>query len=560
MSLSLSWCLRGAVTLLAVGAVTSVSGSLASHLAWQRQTEQLQHDLVLKRELLHSELERHRLLPSALAGDPQLAAAVRVPGSGQAYLEAQPVLAALSRRLESLAREDGSASLYLIRSDGVTVAASNHSTAASFVGNKYSFRPYFTQAMRSGTGQYFAQGTVSGVAGLYLSTRLLGGDGVVVVKVEFTALERTWRRADERVFVVDRSGTVLLASEPHLRFRVLPAVSSETVARRERPASQPDWTMVLERDLSTALWSARVGGMLAGGLAATLLAIMLWAGLLLRQQRARIRQRLEELVDARTTELRLINERLVTESEQRALADQRLARLRSDLVNINRLAVLGQVSAGVAHEINQPLAAIRGYVDNARIFLARDDTAAVTGNLAEVARLTERIALITQELRLLARKAPAVAEHVAVDEAIEGAKLLVDTVLRSHRIRVVREPASCRVRVVANRVRLEQVLVNLLQNAMEAMEDGKGGTIVVGCTREASRVRIAVRDDGPGVAEDVLSGLFTPFNTSKPLGLGMGLVICRDLLAEFGGTLSHEPNLPRGANFIIELPEATEAH
>jgi two-component system, NtrC family, C4-dicarboxylate transport sensor histidine kinase DctB len=556
---TLRWWLRGLATGLSVVLIAVATGSVRGQLEQTQQESRLLSDLALRRELLHSELERHRLLPAALAGDPELAAAVRLAGTARAELESRPQLAMLNQRLAQLAREDGSASLYLIRVDGVTVAASNHGTASSFVGSNYSFRPYFTDALQSGSGQYFARGTVSGVAGLYLSTRLADGRGVVVVKVEFTALEHTWQQQGDRSFVVNGSNTVLLASDPGLRFQSLPVAPPQGVLRRATATAQPDWTLVMERDVADVLWAARLNGSLLGGSVAGVLGIAFWAAMLLRQQRQRIRQRLEELVDARTAELREANDRLTAESTQRALSEQRVTRLRSDLVSLNRLAVLGQVSAGVAHEINQPLAAIRGYIDNARTFLARQQYVAVAGNLAEVTRLTERIALITQELRLLARKAPSAAERVSVDDAIDGARLLVDGVLRAHRVRLVRKPAHCGLFVTAHRVRLEQVLVNLLQNAVEALEGTPGGLITLSCTEAGRQVQISIQDNGPGVDESLVGELFTPFTTGKPLGLGLGLVICRDLLAEFGGTLQYRRNEPRGAIFTIELPQAMES-
>jgi two-component system C4-dicarboxylate transport sensor histidine kinase DctB len=230
--------------------------------------------------------------------------------------------------------------------------------------------------------------------------------------------------------------------------------------------------------------------------------------------------------------------------------------LRADLMQANRLAVLGQISAGVAHEINQPVAAIRGHVDNAAVLLRRGDAAAVERSLGSVAALTDRIGLITNELRLFSRKSDAAPETLRVGDAIDGALLLLDALAKSQRVRIQREEPADAITVVAHRVRLEQVLVNLLQNALEALQDRPAPLIRIRVQREDATGAVAIRicDNGPGVAPAQLAQLFMPFSTSKPLGLGLGLVICKDLLAEYGATLGHERSEHGGASFVVRFP------
>lgn len=506
----------GVVALLAL-----VGGLIAERRETQQQAIQLRTDLLLRRELLRSELDRHRLLPAVLAEDEALRAAVATrPGAGDRALR----LAQLDRRFAALAARDGAATLYLIGANGVTVAASNHDSPASFVGQDYSFRPYFRDAMRSGNGEFFAQGTVSGVPGLYLAQRLTDGAGVVVVKVEFGSLERNWMAAGDRTFVVDARDTILVTSDPALRFgrdRAVEGTAGRGTLRATADAAQQGWTLVATRDIRRALFGARVLGWTTGGLSGALLSLALgffWV--------------------------------------TRSRAEARVQQLRSDLVQSNRLAVLGQISAGVAHEINQPVAAIRGYVDNAATLLRRGDADAVGRNLDAVASLTERIGLITNELRLFSRKTVSDPEPLRVSDAVDGASLLLDALLKSQRVRLLRDEPAESVTVVAHRVRLEQVLVNLVQNAMEALQDRAAPLIRVRVQRDAiaDAVEIRVCDNGPGVAPAQLAALFMPFSTSKPLGLGLGLVICRDLLAEYGATLRYEPSEFGGASFVMRFP------
>jgi two-component system C4-dicarboxylate transport sensor histidine kinase DctB len=229
--------------------------------------------------------------------------------------------------------------------------------------------------------------------------------------------------------------------------------------------------------------------------------------------------------------------------------------MQDELIQSIKLATLGLIAAGVAHEINQPVAAIRAYADNATAFLDRADQKTAKANLSLIAGLTERIGLITDELRAFARKSSAPAAPVAVREAVDGALLLVGPRLRQQGVRVIRDEADEAARVMAERFRLEQVLVNLLQNAIEALEGRADPEIRVQVSVKRSQVRILVADNGPGVTADAAKTLFTPFATTKPRGLGLGLVISRDIVAEFGGELSLE-HAPGGARFVMSLPKA----
>jgi two-component system C4-dicarboxylate transport sensor histidine kinase DctB len=260
-------------------------------------------------------------------------------------------------------------------------------------------------------------------------------------------------------------------------------------------------------------------------------------------------------VGERTAELRRTNRKLTVEMEERRRAEAHVHQMQDQLVRSNKLATLGQIAAGVAHEINQPVAAIRTYADNAAVFLERADTKTAASNLGLIAGLTDRIGLITDELRAFARKTNAPPAPVTVRDAVEGALLLVGPRLRQQGVRVVRSEEAESLPVMAERFRLEQVLVNLLQNALEALEGAPDPQVAIQVSTRRNQVRIVVADNGPGVAPETAKTLFTPFATTKPLGLGLGLVISRDIVAEFGGELVLEPG-GGGASFVITLPKA----
>jgi two-component system C4-dicarboxylate transport sensor histidine kinase DctB len=220
------------------------------------------------------------------------------------------------------------------------------------------------------------------------------------------------------------------------------------------------------------------------------------------------------------------------------------------------LATLGQIAAGVAHEINQPVAAIRTHADSASVQLRREDAAGALRSLANIDRLTERVGVITDELRAFSRKTRSGTVAVGVDGAIDGALLLVSGRLREKGIGLERRRAPAGLAVLAERNRLEQVVLNLLQNAIEALDGVPAPVIDLGVQVKGKHVIIHVSDNGPGVTPAVRERLFTPFTTDKADGLGLGLVISRDIVAAFGGELVLEPS-STGARFTIRLAKAS---
>lgn len=592
------------ISLLLVGAATLTAGQLASDAARADLVRQANAAAALHAAVLRSELEKHRSLPFVLAQDPDVGQALATRDPGR--------LAALDRKLETLSGQTRAAVIYLLDDRGQTLAASNWRLPTSFVGSNYSFRPYFRDSLKAGSAEHFALGTVSGRPGLFLGRRVDGPKGplgVVVVKVEFDALEGEWRRSDEPAFVTDPHGIVLVTSVPAWRFRTLAPIAEPERSRlraslqfggealqplpltadprhpRERsgrlpgadqdarfiiasaPASSPGWTLHVltasDRALDASVTAARAMTLILTSLIVAVVAIILYrrqraVRLAAAQEAARIE--LEARVVDRTRELSAANQQLVLEMDERRRAEANLHRLQDELVQANKLATLGQIAAGVAHEINQPVAAIRAYADNAQVFLDRQQSEQARENLGIIGSLTARIGLITDELRAFARKSTGQVQAVKVEAAIEGALVLVGARLRQQGIRLVRAGLEGEVLVMAERMRLEQVLVNLLQNAAEALTDTIDPLIRVEVRRAGKTVRITVADNGPGLAPEAAEGLFTPFVTTKPQGLGLGLVISRDIIAEFGGELSSLPadgnQDPGGAAFVITLRAA----
>ncbi|WP_294255893.1 ATP-binding protein [uncultured Sphingomonas sp.] len=513
----------------------------------------------LRAALLDSEIARFRLLPLALGDDRDVAATLAGAPAG-----------ALNTKLETLARTTGAAAIYVIGADGRTRAASNWRTPQSFVGSDYRFRRYFREASSRGEASQFALGTVSRHSGLYLARRT-PLNGVIVVKLEFDAIEAAWRRAGGDTYVEDPAGLVLVASDPGLRFAVarpiLPAVlaalrrdaalpdSSAPVllppARGDLiearvPTSQPGWTLALRRAVGPAVATAQRTAGLGALMAVLALALLLWG---LRQratQRQRRTSELETAVAERTAELR-------REIEERAALEARAADLREGLRQANRLATLGQVTASVAHETAQPVAAIRTYAETSVQLLEHGATDMVRDNLETIRHLSDRIGAVTAQLRGFSRRQPGEVRPLPLAEVLDGALLILKEQLRS--VRLERPAIGAHLLVMGGRVRLEQVFVNLLQNAAEALAGRPNPTITIRTTLADGLVWVRIQDNGPGIAPDIAARLFTPFATSRSNGLGLGLVIASDIMTDLGGSLRWLQG-ESGACFELELRRA----
>jgi two-component system C4-dicarboxylate transport sensor histidine kinase DctB len=313
-----------------------------------------------------------------------------------------------------------------------------------------------------------------------------------------------------------------------------------------------------EPALTRAARSVQLTALLAG----LLLAIAGYA-MLRRRRWALARQaalsamnaELERRVAARTAELNRSNAALAAQIAERETAETRVRVLRDELAQANRLSILGQVSAGVAHEVNQPLAAIRAYAETGGRLLDAGQADDARGNLREIVGLTDRIRAITQALRGFARRGVGEVGPIAVEDALDGALTLLAGRIRDSGVDIVRAARAPEVAVTAGRIRLEQILVNLLQNALDAVRDAVDPTIAIRVAAGQGTVAITVADNGAGVAPEMRDQLFMPFATTKPTGLGLGLVISADLAREFGGELRLEPQ-ETGTAFTLELPRA----
>ncbi len=553
-----------------------------------RAIAMLDGELQVLARSVDSEIERFRYLPSVVARDGRIRAALASP-SPAAIAQANAYLA-------DIRADSGAGELYVMTAGGLTVAASNHAEPSSFVGQNYRFRPYFQDALTTGAGRYYAVGVTTGEPGYFLASVIREGErrlGVAVVKVDMRGLERAWTESRSFAAIADGDGVIFLTGHAPWKYRPLHPLGKAELARIAvtrkydgvelaaaapvfpRMPQRPDVidlvevggphlvrSVVLESD-RWRLWAAsslapiRADAALYALLVALTGALFTGAGIYLHQRRQLVRAKLdahdqlERRVVERTAELhREIDDRRRTEDELRAT--------QASLIQAAKLAALGRMSTAIVHEVSQPLAAMENTLASTGLLAERGDSQAV-GEKVRVARdLVRRIQRTVKSLKSFARNEPARQELIDADRAVAAALELAAPRAAAEGVTIEMHALDRRAMVSAHAVRLEQVVLNLVLNALDAVRGRDNPLVSVRTERSDGAVRIHVCDNGPGVPEDVRERIAEPFFTTKITGegLGLGLSISRALIHEFGGSLVFETAEGEGATFTVCLPEA----
>ncbi len=527
-------------------------------------------------------LRRYEELPQILGGLPVLRQALQQPGDPLLQKIANEALADIRRRT-------GADVIYLLQPDGTTQVASNWAQADSFVHRNFAFRPYYREAMQGRLARFFGLGTTSIKRGYYFASAVKEGSriiGVLVVKVDLEHIERLWGNSPEQLLVIDNYGVVILSSREDWRFhasRPLSAAERDEIhANIPYPVQDPKplrlqqsaW-LSQSRTLPETGWTVSIYAprtlierpvrsvLLIGG--ATLLALLLLLTLLTLSRRhyldrialeAEAKRQLEERVLERTRELENANAQLQQEVHEREQAQRELMRAQDEVVQAGKLTALGTMSASISHELNQPLAAIRSYADNARVLLDHQRTEDARGNLEQISDLTTRMASIIAHLKAYARGARRAPENVQLQPAIEDALSMVASRRRAMNVELLRNVPDAPLWVQAGETRLRQILGNLLTNALDALaEKAPPRRLWVIASQDQHGVTLTLRDNGPGFSEDALAHAHEPFFTTKTTakGLGLGLAICDNLLRALGGRLEMGNHLEGGAVVRLHL-------
>ena len=607
--------------LLLLLAFMAVSGLAAHRIAQQLGLADLQatglHRLDLYTASLEREIGKYAFLPGTLGLERDVLALLGHPGDNA-------LAPRVSAYLEQLNERAGTLAIYLVDTTGHVVASSNWRRADSFLGEDLAFRPYFRDAMANGSGRFFGIGTTRGEPGYYLASALADESrtlGVAVIKVSLEQLENSWTTVEAPAIVSDENGVVILGSVADWKFTTLRPLDEKTrsafdqtqqynrralkplgmnelreldhgarlvriakdgpemvsvypVAGRflaqSRPLPGTPWTLTVLSHLEQVDDIAQSRATVA----VVVTALLFMLGLMANERRRHLKDRLaarealqkahDELelkVEERTADLSAANQLLQDEVTERIRAERTLRAAQDELVQAGKLAVIGQLSTGIAHELNQPLTALRTLSGNSMRFLDRGDLATTRANLERIAQLADRMGAITGQLRTFARKSGGQLQPVSLYRALDNALALLDSRLAQANADVCRSCPLPAPIALCDVNRLEQVLINLIGNALDAMDGQPAPRIEIGCEVVGRKAWLAVRDHGPGLDDEVISHLFEPFFTTKQagVGLGLGLTISAGIVRDFGGTLSGANHPDGGAVFTLEIPLADEA-
>jgi len=561
----LPWRAKLAVVLLVILAVVVVM--VSNRLLTNRYTADTRGRAEVRLALytgnLMAELQRTSVVPLLLASDPDLRKALK---DGN--------FSATSAKLIALQGELGVASIRLVDADGRVVGATNrnvlgtnHRNEVYFVGAQRSKDTIFSPVKRDAGGFDF----------LYSRAVIVDSKplGVIIVSADLMKYERAWTGLQDAIMVTDSEGTVVLSTEP--RWRGLPM--AEALALRDPPSAlaralraTAEWTQdppdayvrgeaVMKTEARipfrgwkiatfTAYGSVReqVNGILA--LEIMGFAILMAFTFYLLSRRAWSRSLSFQRESA---ELRLLNARLQRAIAEREKVKKDLEVAELTLAQSSKLAALGEMSAAVSHELNQPLAAMKTYLAGARLLLQRKRPEEALSSFQRIDDLIERMGAITRQLKSYARKGGEAFEEVDLRACVSSALAMMEPQLKARVVKISRGMPRQAVMVMADRLRLEQVIINLLRNALDATKETTDPQIDI-LLSAGETATLTVRDNGHGIID--LENLFEPFYTTKKPGegVGLGLAISSGIVTDLGGRLTARNGDGEGAVFEMQLP------
>lgn len=512
-----------------------------------------------------SELQRNQIVPQLLARDPTLIGALNSGDFSQS-----------SQRLIEYRDEIGAAGLLLLDADGRAVAA----TDRSVLGTNYRTEPYYVEALR-GSDTVFTNSVAESGARVFSYSRKIEiqGDviGVIMVEVALRKFEAAWAGFTDAIMVTNSEGVIILSTESRWRGQT----EEDALARRSAPSAiqrairaTADWgalppdaylageaVMRQETRIGFQGWRMtsfttfagvreRVNAVIA--LEITVFAILMTLVFYMVSRKATSRLLFFQQESA---ELRALNAALQREIAEREKAERHLEVAEQTIQQSSKLAILGEMSAAVSHELNQPLAAMKTYLAGAKLLLQRRRPDEALSSFQRIDDLIERMGAITRQLKSYARKGGDAFEPIDARASVSSAISMMEPQLRRRDMAISASLPRDPVTIEADRIRLEQVIVNLLRNALDATKGISEPEVQVILT-VADDVLITVRDNGHGIED--LENLFEPFYTTKAPGdgVGLGLAISSGIVNDLGGRLMARNGRNGGAVFEITLPLA----
>ncbi|MEW8562632.1 MAG: ATP-binding protein, partial [Candidatus Thiodiazotropha sp.] len=542
---------------------------------------------------LDSQLSRYNFIPQLVAKNSLLVELLKDPNNDS-------LVDVVNLFLLEINEITSASDTYLMDNTGLTLASSNWRGENPFIGQNFSFRPYFTEAMEGKVGRYYALGTTSKKRGYYFSYPVIYNAekrGVIAVKMDLSKIERYWSERQSQFIVSDPDGIIFISTNPDWLYQSIVPLSAESLARIKTSrryaetniqaleltskVAVTDSSLILkiaadnssneylsnDHDMQVAGWSVRIltpledlrqkslisaFTMLLLALSTLLVGLLAWQRHKRRREQERFnheaQKQLEKEVSLRTADLQ-------NEIEGHKQTEKTLRDTQGELIQTAKLAVLGQMSASISHELNNPLAAIRSYADNARKFLSIDKDEKADDNLQRIAELTDRMSRISSQLKFFSRRSSGQLEAANIAPIIQTAIEISRPQFKQLAISIKTDRVDDSITALVDIIQLEQVLINLINNAIQAIGDQTPGTIRITTEKENKEIRVHVDDSGPGIDEQKLDLIFEPFFTTRKSGLGLGLSISARIIDSMNGKLSAENLNSGGARLTITLPE-----
>ncbi|MCW8863279.1 MAG: ATP-binding protein [Colwellia sp.] len=553
---------------------------------------------------IESTLGRFEKIPKVLAKHPLLQQVLTSPKQSDSAEK-------LNLLLEEIGSVTQASDIYLIDKSGVTLAASNWQSERTFIGMDFSFRPYFTQAMQGSLARYYAVGLSSNKRGYYFAypvkkhTEVIG---VIAVKISIDEIENQHKESvgendynflivapDDVVFIsdqaqwrlktigeVDANKTARLNSSPRYSGREIKNLAVENVQSSYLPqgisgslyniegaeeqqlvfAQQKQmldvgWRVHLWTSLSTIEQQKSFLTIISASGYLLILFLVLFSKERMRNAKNQRNARLllEQKVKERTADLTASNALLSAEIEQRKQTQAQLNETQEELIQSAKLAVIGNMSASINHEINQPLTALRSYSQNALSYQERGQDDKTRHNLQLIITLVDRLSKIVSQFKNFSKKSMGIAAQVCLQDCIDAAISLIKHQAQSESVQLQLQLPEEKIFILGDDIRLEQVLVNLFNNAMQAMANEDNKQLTINVYRENDMAIITIKDNGPGILAGNLDKIFEPFFTTKErIGLGLGLSISQRIIESMEGKMVVENHEKGGAEFKIMLP------
>ncbi|MCF2905623.1 ATP-binding protein [Octadecabacter sp. CECT 8868] len=569
------YAIRALVPALVLGLAAGIYGASFSYFKAQ-EIEKAAARLTLYRSTLESELRHFSHLPFLLSLDPFV-----IRGISDAQIDG------LDYRLARYSQSAGLDAVFLMDAEGLTIAASNARSDSSFKGQNYAYRPYFQDAQQGQLGEFYGIGATTGIPGYFYAMVVrsaeAGQSGVIAIKIDLSRLQDDWLASGERIILANADGVVLLASDPAWRYKTLGELSddqrerilasrqfgTESLEPLDWSPDEPSRTATLGGEnlnyLSTTdlpnSWSlhfftphdqATTRAWLVTGL---FLAFVLFGFTALQFARFRRVRTALDVSEQEEAQLRLANERLAVEIDERRAAQRTLQKTQAELERAGRLAALGQLASSVTHELGQPIAAMRNQL------AAAEMTEGATSLNTKMQGLAARMENITRQLKFFSRKGRDSFETFDLRDTVHNALTLLEPSILARKAEVIFDDvAQGEMTLHANKLRIEQVITNIVRNALDAVEGQDVRRVLITLGHTSNRIWFEVADTGHGLQGQTLEDLREPFATTRESGegMGLGLTISAGIVTDHNGTISAKDGPEGGTIFRIELPRNQE--